>query len=234
MSLQYKIQASTLCTGSVTSLLIVQSQCHFLKPSPGAYLWRLKIGLTNNDFSGEQFCIHEKPTVVKLGNSHFGFIPFKKDKKMGETIAEIQNEIDGKDWILISHGDFYAGSKKQNPLEPGEYMPLTRNDLSRYKPKLTFLGHIHKPQLLENSIYYLGSPCGLDITETGKRRFLILDTNNFSKAITSLCSSSTASAVNLTEPLSGNLPLYNFPIVNLFFIAILTPIVEMGGFEPPS
>tara|TARA_A100001037_G_scaffold306815_1_gene356032 strand:- start:13235 stop:14305 length:1071 start_codon:yes stop_codon:yes gene_type:complete len=136
--------------------------------------------IQNSHFSGEQFCIHEKPTVVKLGNSHFGFVPFKKDKKMGEIISEIQNKIDGKDWILISHGDFYAGRKEQNPLEPGEYMPLTRNDLSKYKPKLTFLGHIHKPQFLENSVYYLGSPCGLDITETGKRRFLIFDTNNFS------------------------------------------------------
>ena len=26
--------------------------------------------------------------------------------------------------------------------------------------------------------FYVGSPCGLDINETGKRSFLILDTNN--------------------------------------------------------
>jgi len=136
--------------------------------------------IRNSHFTGEQFHIHEEPAVIKLGNINFGFIPYKKDKTMGKNISQIQKEIDGKDWILVSHGDFYTGRKEQNPLEPGEYMPLTRNDLSRFKPKLTFLGHIHKPQFLENSVYYMGTPCGMDITETGKRRFLILETDNFS------------------------------------------------------
>ena len=42
------------------------------------------------------------------------------------------------------------------------------------------MGHIHKPTELENPIAgmvtYPGSPQGLDISETGKRRFIIYDT----------------------------------------------------------
>jgi exonuclease SbcD len=49
--------------------------------------------------------------------------------------------------------------------------------LKDYRPVLTLLGHIHKQMDdLDYSVYYVGSPCGLDITETGKRRYLILDT----------------------------------------------------------
>lgn len=105
--------------------------------------------LRNSHFTGEQFHIYEEPVVIKLGNIDFGFIPYQKNKTMGKNISQIQKEIDGKDWILISHGDFYSVRKEQNPIEPGEYMPLTRKDLSRFKPKLTFLGHIHKPQSLK-------------------------------------------------------------------------------------
>ena len=56
-------------------------------------------------------------------------------------------------------------------------MPLSQKDISSFKPAHVFLGHIHKP-LDEKAICYPGSPCGLDITETGKRRFLIFDTEN--------------------------------------------------------
>jgi len=52
-------------------------------------------------------------------------------------------------------------------------MPLTRSDLERYQPGRVFLGHIHAPS--DGPVFYPGSPCGLDITETGLRRFLIYD-----------------------------------------------------------
>jgi len=54
-------------------------------------------------------------------------------------------------------------------------MPLSRKDLERFKPRIVFLGHIHKA-LSQNNVHYAGSPCGLDISETGRRRFLIYDT----------------------------------------------------------
>jgi len=87
----------------------------------------------------------------------------------------MEKEIEGKEWILVAHGDYYGGLKELNPLEPGTYMPLSRKDLQRFKPMTVFLGHIHKP-LSQDNIYYPGSPCGLDINETGRRRFLVYDT----------------------------------------------------------
>ena len=53
-------------------------------------------------------------------------------------------------------------------------MPLTRSDIILYKPELVFLGHIHLPYQGDN-IYYPGSPCPLDPTETGLRSFLVAD-----------------------------------------------------------
>jgi hypothetical protein len=98
---------------------------------------------------------------------------------MGEKIAEKQGEIEGKEWVLVSHGDYFGGARQLNPLEPGTYMPLSRKDLSRFKPRRVFLGHIHKP-FNQDNVYYAGSPCGLAIDETGKRRFLLFDTNDWS------------------------------------------------------
>ena len=55
-------------------------------------------------------------------------------------------------------------------------MPLSKENVVTYKPQHVFLGHIHKP-IRQNNVYYLGSPCGLDISETGKRRFMVYDTD---------------------------------------------------------
>ena len=97
---------------------------------------------------------------------------------MGEKIAQLEHEIDGKQWVLVGHGDFYGGVKERNPLEPGTYMPLSRKDLGRFKPRTVFLGHIHKPHSPHDYVHYVGSPCGLDISETGHRRFLVYDTTD--------------------------------------------------------
>jgi hypothetical protein len=56
-------------------------------------------------------------------------------------------------------------------------MPLSKKTIERFNPNTVFLGHIHKP-IAWGNVFYLGSPCGLDIGETGKRRFLIYDTSN--------------------------------------------------------
>jgi DNA repair exonuclease SbcCD nuclease subunit len=95
---------------------------------------------------------------------------------MGEKIAQMESEIDGKKWVLVGHGDFYGGVTEPNPLEPGTYMPLSKKDLGRFKPETVFLGHIHKPHNPAENVHYVGSPCGLDISETGRRKFLVYDT----------------------------------------------------------
>ena len=94
---------------------------------------------------------------------------------MGEGIVPFADALQDQRWILISHGDWTGGLKTPNPYEAGVYMPLTRPDLKRYQPERAFLGHIHLPQD-DGVVFYPGSPCPLNITETGSRRFLILDT----------------------------------------------------------
>jgi len=109
----------------------------------------------------------------------FFFLPFLKEKTtMGEELAK-QTDLDHDRWVLIAHGDYMTGIREPNPHEPGIYMPLTRKDIENYKPAKVILGHIHK-QMDQPIVHYVGSPCSLDINETGRRRFLILDTNNLS------------------------------------------------------
>ena len=121
--------------------------------------------------------IYTSPTAVEFGSTTFFFIPYKEKTKMGEQIAASVGSIRDKEWVLVSHGDYYGGVKERNPLEPGTYMPLSKENVDIFKPRAVFLGHIHKPHNRDN-IYYPGSPCGLDITETGKRKFLIYATDN--------------------------------------------------------
>ena len=96
---------------------------------------------------------------------------------MGEQIATLQEEIRGKDWVLVSHGDYYGGTKELNPLEAGTYMPLSRENVEAFSPRAVFLGHIHKP-INWGNVFYTGSPCGLNISESGTRKFLLYDTLN--------------------------------------------------------
>jgi DNA repair exonuclease SbcCD nuclease subunit len=103
------------------------------------------------------------------------FIPYHANQTMGEAIAPFSDQLRGERWILIGHGDWIDNRNTSDPYEKGSYMPLTRTDLAIYKPELVFLGHIHLAQILDN-IYYPGSPCPLNISETGPRYFLLLDT----------------------------------------------------------
>ena len=132
-------------------------------------------GISENSILGDNIDIYTDPTPMQFDSTTFLFIPYEEKGEMGEKIAKMEKEIEGKEWILVAHGDYYGGLKELNPLEPGTYMPLSRKDLQRFKPMTVFLGHIHKP-LSQDNIYYPGSPCGLDINETGRRRFLVYDT----------------------------------------------------------
>ncbi len=126
-------------------------------------------------FTSRNIKIFSKPEILIPANYPvvFFFIPYIPASSMGEVIAEHNKKLTGT-WILIGHGDYAAGLRKPNPYEPGIYMPLTRNDIQYYNPARVILGHIHKKANL-GKVYYPGSPCGLDINETGKRSFLILD-----------------------------------------------------------
>lgn len=124
--------------------------------------------------------IFNEPKILQLGEPplDFFFLPYISDKSMGEIIAKYKDKDTlSERWVLIGHGDYLGSSRLPNPYEPGIYMPLSRTDIDYYKPAKAILGHIHKKMGL-GKVFYGGSPCGLDINETGKRSFLILDTNN--------------------------------------------------------
>ena len=131
--------------------------------------------------TGDNVIVYREPKIVPFEGPTFSFLflPYKSGKTMGEEIATFQDRLKDIKWILISHGDWSGSLHKPNPSEPGVYMPLSRRDIDDYEPALTILGHIHEPLDDERyNVHYVGSPCGLDITETGRRRCLILNTEN--------------------------------------------------------
>jgi len=133
--------------------------------------------LSHKALLGEGLRVFSEPTLQLLNDSRkILFLPYQENKTMGELIAPFAEELQGQRWVFVSHGDWTAGLNTPDPYEKGLYLPLTRTDLEIYQPELVFLGHIHLAQS-DHNLYYPGSPCPLDISETGLRRFLILDTD---------------------------------------------------------
>ncbi len=128
--------------------------------------------ITRRVIVGENIGVYDTPSMVEFDGLSFVFIPYSATSGMGECLEEIRPD---KRWVLVGHGDYFGGMKQRNPYEKGTYMPLYRKDIEKYSPWKVFLGHIHKPMSIDN-LFYPGSPCGIDINETGRRRFLVLDT----------------------------------------------------------
>jgi DNA repair exonuclease SbcCD nuclease subunit len=135
-------------------------------------------GLEKRHVVADNATVYDEPTSVQLGAGRFLFLPYADGKTMGEVLADLAWDPGTEPWVLVGHGDYLGGTRRPNPLEPGVYMPLMRADLQRFRPRLVFLGHIHDPPE-HPTVHYPGSPCGLDISETGRRRFLVLDTETW-------------------------------------------------------
>lgn len=132
--------------------------------------------LQEEALAGEGLFVYSQPTLRPLNDSRqLLFLPYRDQQSMGEGIAPFADSLRHLRWILISHGDWSSSLNTPDPYERGIYMPLTRPDIKRYQPELVFLGHIHCAQN-DGIVYYPGSPCPLNITETGTRKFIILDT----------------------------------------------------------
>ena len=127
-------------------------------------------------FASENIFVHTEPQIHRfdLMSMPFVFLPYQKEKTMGEALAPLASEVEPHRWILVGHGDWVEGMREVNPMEPGVYMPLTRTDLESFRPARAILGHIHK-SMDRGIVHYPGSPCPMDIGETGRRRFLIID-----------------------------------------------------------
>ncbi len=121
---------------------------------------------------GENIRIYDSPSLQEFDGLSFVFLPYSATIGMGDNLGEYRPD---KRWILVGHGDYFGGMKQRNPYEKGTYMPLYRKDIEKFSPWKVFLGHIHKPMNI-NSLYYPGSPCGIDINETGRRRYLVFNT----------------------------------------------------------
>jgi exonuclease SbcD len=141
---------------------------------PGNHDLNLKPG----HLACEGLVVYAEPVLQPLNeDGKILFLPYQPQHTMGEAIALFADQLQAERWILVSHGDWTAGTKAPDPYEKGTYMPLTRVDLQTYHPELVFLGHIHLPQS-DGQVWYPGSPCPINPGETGLRRFLILDTSS--------------------------------------------------------
>lgn len=133
-------------------------------------------GLTDAALAVDDLFVYAKPHLHReLPDHPILFIPYREHATMGEEIAPFKEHLPPHRWTLIGHGDWSGSKKYPDPYEPGVYMPLTRSDLEIYQPQYVFLGHIHRPYS-DKRVYYPGSPCPLNITETGTRRMLVYDT----------------------------------------------------------
>ena len=128
---------------------------------------------------GSNVTIYTNPEIAELDNIQFLFIPYSKKVNMGEKIAECSDELSkvAGQWVLIGHGDYLGSGTGSNLYEPGTYMPLNRKDIQEFKPAQVILGHIHISSNREK-VCYTGSPCGLNINETGRRSFAVYDTTD--------------------------------------------------------
>lgn len=131
-------------------------------------------GLTGEMITAPNVRLISEPTLRRLGAQPCLFLPYRPQATMGEALAAFAPRLPANQWLLVAHGDWADGLRLPNPTEPGVYMPLTRRDIENYRPRRVFLGHIHRP-FDQPPIHYAGSPCGLDIGETGRRRYLIYD-----------------------------------------------------------
>ncbi len=135
------------------------------------------INLDQAKFSVKNVEVFSQPTVKKINNRQFFFLPYREGATMGGAI-EKSGFVEGleKDrWILISHGDYGAIRRDENGDEMG-YYPLTRKDIHQYRPAMVILGHIHSPNNLDSDVVFPGSPYPHNIKENGQRRILIIDT----------------------------------------------------------
>jgi DNA repair exonuclease SbcCD nuclease subunit len=132
--------------------------------------------LQATQFTASNVTVINSPKTIRPAPTGMPFLmlPYQLGVTMGDALAQHAGALQGEPWVLIGHGDWSGGLRVPNPTEPGVYMPLTRSDVEQFRPKHVFLGHIHRP-LDEPPVHYVGSPCPLDITETGPRRVLVFD-----------------------------------------------------------
>ncbi len=140
-------------------------------------------GLKRKFFTARNIRVIEEPLLEKVNaRLNFLFFPYEAETSLDEALATFakKNRVEGR-FVLFGHGDWLSGMRQPNAYEGGFYMPLSRRALEKFNPLRAFLGHIHQTDFGADrmtAVVYPGSPCGLDINETGRRRFLLYDTED--------------------------------------------------------
>lgn len=137
------------------------------------------VGIEQRFFSASNIRLFTTPTPVEIDHIVFLFLPYTSSGfgSMDELLASFFADKSLPDkWILVGHGDYLEINKSVDEYEGNYYMPLSNKLIREVKPLRAFLGHIHKP-IDTGIVSYPGSPYPLNINETGKRRFLIYDTD---------------------------------------------------------
>ncbi len=134
-------------------------------------------GLSQRHLSSPNVRVFSLPDFLDIGPVQVLFLPYSADRLMDEALTEVLEQKDRPSrWVLMGHGDYIGGYHQPHPYEKGIYMPLSARAIERYQPQKVILGHIHRPYWQGlGRVYYPGSPCGLDINETGLRGFLVMD-----------------------------------------------------------
>ncbi|MFZ7120563.1 MAG: metallophosphoesterase family protein [Eubacteriaceae bacterium] len=122
----------------------------------------------------ENVCIFKKDEICKIEYEYlqtviYGF-SWNEKYYYDDVIHNIDKLNHDKNNILIIHGDVY--NKKSN------YLPLDLSEIMKMKFDYVALGHIHKPDIIENNIRYCGSPEPLDFGEIGQRGIILGELNN--------------------------------------------------------
>ena len=138
-------------------------------------------GLKRKYFTAENLRVVEEPLLETPAGSraqkiNFLFIPYASGLSLDEALEVFTRNQEPGRFVLFGHGDWLSGARSANAYEQGFYMPLSQRAVEKFSPLRVFLGHIHQVDGgLDRAVIYPGSPCGLEINETGKRRFLVYD-----------------------------------------------------------
>ncbi|MCM8765134.1 MAG: metallophosphoesterase family protein [Candidatus Omnitrophica bacterium] len=133
-------------------------------------------------FVAQNVRVIEEPHLENANHRlSFVFFPYEYESSIDEALEVFINKHEkiGR-FVLLGHGDWLSSLCLKNSYEHGVYMPLSQRAIEKFSPLRVFLGHIHQVShdIARATVVYPGSPCGLEINETGKRRFLIYDTES--------------------------------------------------------
>lgn len=110
-------------------------------------------------FKGEGLASFDFP---ELNTRIYGYSWNKAEIRENRLFKNFPIE-DSRNKILLLHGDIYTNS---------QYLPLDLEELKELDMDYIGLGHIHKPEIIEDNIAYCGSPEPLHFGEIGERGFI--------------------------------------------------------------